>query len=67
MDMLRRLISCRITIIFFALGSKNPKGQKQKLKTKKLEWLKVKVVAGKETVTKKHRVKPLDGDCDALK
>jgi len=36
-------------------------------KNKKLEWLEVKVVAGKETVTKKHRVKPLDGDCDALK
>jgi len=36
-------------------------------KNKKLEWLEVKVVSGKETVTKKHRVKLLDGDCDALK
>ena len=34
-------------------------GLKTKVKNKKLEWLKVKVVAGKKTVTKKHRVKPL--------
>ena len=46
-------------------GVKIPRA-KTKVKNKKLEWLKVKFVAGKKTVTKKHRVKLLDGG-DALK
>ena len=47
-----------------------PRAKTKTVKNKKLDWLElleVKVVAGKETVTKKHRVKLLDGDCDALK
>jgi len=32
-----------------------------------LEWLEIKVVARRETVTKEHRVQPLDGDCNELK
>jgi len=53
-------------MIFFAPAVKI-QGLKTKVKNKRLEWLEVNVVAGKETVAKKYRVKPLDGDCDALK
>jgi len=56
-----------ITIMIFFAPAVKIQGLKTKVKNKRLEWLEVNVVAGKETVAKKYRVKPLDGDCDALK